>query len=193
MTADTRPTAADELLRARRADSIAHPGGTLLGHLRRVQALLDAWGASLEVQLAGLCHAFYGTDGFPTALLDITERPVLTAVVGARAEALVYVYASCDRARTYPQLGGPVVEVADRFTGQATSPDHQALCAFVEITAANELDVIRHNQTIATQHGPSLQRLFTEARWLLSPAAAEAWDRAVDPPAELTMDSWPPG
>ncbi|MEU0678020.1 DUF6817 domain-containing protein [Streptomyces sp. NPDC006172] len=51
-----------------------------------------AWGADPDVQLAGLCHAGYGTDGFDGSLLGITERWVLAELIGDRAEALVYLY-----------------------------------------------------------------------------------------------------
>lgn len=64
------PAAADQaiaLLRKLGAADIAHPGGTLVAHLQRVQRQLAEWGARPALQLAGLCHAFYGTDGFPTA------------------------------------------------------------------------------------------------------------------------------
>lgn len=54
------------LLREFGADTIAHPGGTLLTHLQRVQARLATWKARPALQLVGLCHAFYGTDGFPS-------------------------------------------------------------------------------------------------------------------------------
>ncbi|WP_329200993.1 DUF6817 domain-containing protein [Streptomyces sp. NBC_00667] len=40
-----------------------HPGGTLGAHLQRVQQQLEHWRARPALQLAGLCHAFYGTDG----------------------------------------------------------------------------------------------------------------------------------
>jgi hypothetical protein len=45
-----------------------------MAHLKRVKALLDSWGARPALAAAGLCHAFYGTDGFPTALLDLEHR-----------------------------------------------------------------------------------------------------------------------
>jgi hypothetical protein len=61
----SRVEAAQKLLRARGAGGLPHPGGTLLEHLSRVRAQLAAWGAAPAVQLAGLCHAAYGTDGFP--------------------------------------------------------------------------------------------------------------------------------
>jgi hypothetical protein len=67
---DSATAAAIELLVSRGAHEITHPGGTLLAHLERVHALLDQWGARPALRLAGLCHAFYGTDGFPAALGD---------------------------------------------------------------------------------------------------------------------------
>ncbi len=54
-----RFTDAEALLVARNAQNLEHPGGTLLEHLRRVGEQLAKWGASSEVQLAGLCHAAY--------------------------------------------------------------------------------------------------------------------------------------
>ncbi|MGY5125449.1 DUF6817 domain-containing protein [Streptomyces nigrescens] len=77
------------LLRELGAETLDHPGGTLLAHLRRVQEQLATWGARPALQLAGLCHAFYGTDGFATPLLPLDRRTELAAVIGAEAEALV--------------------------------------------------------------------------------------------------------
>lgn len=87
-SADRVSTFADEIPEAGRAralplaqgaDAIEHPGGTLYEHLGRV---LAAWGAGPVVQLAGLRHAFYGTDGFQPALLALSERGMLTQTVG---------------------------------------------------------------------------------------------------------------
>ena len=68
--------------------------------------LLREWGASAEVQLAGFCHACYGTAGFDVPLLDLAERPWLAEVIGAGGP-LSTLYGSCDRASVYPQLGTP--------------------------------------------------------------------------------------
>lgn len=175
MNIDPRLAVAEDLLRATGAAAIDHPGGTLLDHLLRVRALLDDWGAPRDVQLAGLCHAVYGTDGFSSALLDTTERSTLAAAIGKPAEALVYLYGSCDRASTYPQTGQDMVVVKDRFTGETVTPDVDALRGFAEITAANELDVVRHNADIAERHGAELAQLINRSRAHLSDAAFEAW------------------
>jgi hypothetical protein len=170
--------AAEQLLIETGAAAVLHPGGTLLEHLRRVRRLLASWDASPDIQLAGLTHAAYGTDGFNVSLLDLNERRRLARVIGAEAENLVYLYASCNRALTYPRLGKNLVTVDDRFTGRSTRPDVQSLRAFVEITAANELDVIQHNPMIAAEQGRALQGLFARAQRHLSPAAILAWTNA---------------
>lgn len=51
------------MLKDANAEGIEHPGGTLLAHLKRVEALLASWEGRSALWAAGLCHAFYGTDG----------------------------------------------------------------------------------------------------------------------------------
>lgn len=175
MTIDGRMDAGEALLRTRGAGGIDHPGGTLLAHLVRVASLLAEWGADDDVQLAGLCHAAYGTDGFGVALLGLDERALLVEAIGQSAEALVYLYASCDREQTYPQLPQPVVTFRDRFDGMRRTPPQSAVHAFVEITAANELDVIRNNHELARRYGAALAQLFADAGKHLSEQARTAW------------------
>ena len=172
--------AIEEFLRGHGADRLPHPGGTLLQHLLRVQQMLAAWGAGPEVRTAGLCHATYGTDGFATTLLPLTERATLVALIGESAEALVYLYASCDRATVYPRIRGTAaVTFRDRFTGREHQPSPDGLRAFLEITAANELDVLAHNAELAEQHGPGLYGFLKRAGSLLSPAGQDAVDRQL--------------
>jgi catechol 2,3-dioxygenase-like lactoylglutathione lyase family enzyme len=129
-----------------------------------------------------LCHACYGTTGYPHALLGLDERPVLTAIAGAGAESLVYLYGSCDRAAVYPALKEPgPVPFLDRFTGCTRIPPERDIRAFAELTAANELDVIRHNADLATQHGAELRQFFAAIRARLSEAAWHAWSQQPDP------------
>jgi hypothetical protein len=168
----------ERFLAAHGAEGMPHPGGTLLEHLVRVREQLAAWAAGPTVQAAGLCHAAYGTDGFAETLLDLADRDQLSALIGPAAESLVYFYGSCDRAAVYPRLGtaGPLT-FRDRFTGAEYVPTDVELRGFMEITAANELDVLAHNPELAAKYGPSMRRLFTRARGLLSAAAWEACDR----------------
>lgn len=162
--------AAPALQRSLGADSLAHPGGTLLAHLERVHALTTAWDAPPSTQLAALCHATYGTDGFPHALLPPARRARLAEVIGTEAEAIAYAYGACDRTHTYAHLGRDPLPLRDRFTGKTTSLTGPDLAAHALLTIANELDVARH----ASLPDTTTQQLRDLLRGLApySPAAA---------------------
>ncbi|GAB7188724.1 hypothetical protein ATKI12_8555 [Kitasatospora sp. Ki12] len=159
------------ILKAAGAEGIEHPGGTLLAHLRRVSALLASWGARPALVSAGLCHAFYGTDGFPVALLDLGRRAELVEAIGAEAEALVYLYASCDRESSYRGLTDTRGTFVDRFTGTPIHPGLEVRRDFAELTAANELDIAAISPEVRLRHGADLLDLFTRWQPLLSEPA----------------------
>ncbi|MEW2354217.1 DUF6817 domain-containing protein [Spirillospora sp. NPDC029432] len=161
-------------LASRGAGEITHPGGTLLAHLERVHALLEEWGARPVVRFAGLCHAFYGTDGFPTALGDPARRDELAALIGEEAERLVHLYAACDRRYTYPRLAEPEGPFRDRFTGALHHPLPRLRRDFAELTVANELDLMRADRDLRAEHGPDLLERFASWRALLSDRAWQA-------------------
>ena len=171
--------AAAELLAARGAAGIPHPGGTLLAHLERVHALLAQWGARPALRRAGLCHAFYGTDGFAVALGDPSRRDELAAIIGEQAERLVYFYASCDRRFSYPHLAAPAGPFKDRFTDIVLHPPLSLRRDFAELTVANELDIAAVNPDLRSRAGPALLRLFTSWRNLLSETAWQAVHTAL--------------
>jgi hypothetical protein len=158
-----------ELLRQRGADAIDHPGGTLLAHLERVADRLRGYGASADLQLAGLMHAAYSTDGFDTALMTRDERPLLTGIIGPAAETVVYRYAATDRVPFYRQLGQPLVVWTDRFTRSGITLDPVDVAPLVELTVANELDVLAH---LGVTPNDALRDLLTRARPAMS---AGAW------------------
>ncbi|WP_042382038.1 DUF6817 domain-containing protein [Streptacidiphilus melanogenes] len=166
------------MLRSAGAETMDHPGGTLLAHLGRVSGLLASWGARPALVSAGLCHAFYGTDGFPVALLPLNRRAELVDAVGEEAEALVHFYASCDRKASYPSLATDDGGFTDRFTGVVTRPTVRQRRDFAELTAANELDIAAVSPEMRARFGPALLELFTRWRPLLS---GPAWEhcRAV--------------
>jgi catechol 2,3-dioxygenase-like lactoylglutathione lyase family enzyme len=177
---------AERFLVSHGAEGIAHPGGTLLAHLRRVADQLADWGARDDLVLAGLCHATYGTDGFATALLPLRRRADLVNVIGAAAEGLVYNYASCDRGATYPGLGGAApMRLRDRFTGQWRDINPTD---FLVLTAANELDVFAHNADLAARAGPALLEVFARTRRQLPDAVWAACQLTLSPVAISHLD-----
>ncbi|MFJ4688043.1 DUF6817 domain-containing protein [Streptomyces sp. NPDC091377] len=160
---------ATTLLRHLGAESLPHPGGTLLTHLDRVHLRLISWQVRPALQVAGFCHALYGTDGFPKTLIPLDRRTAVAAAIGSEPEALVYLYASCDRRATYPAL--PDGPFHDRFTGATRTPSRARLRDFAELTAANELDLAAHDPDFRARYGPELLTLFTRFRPLLGEAA----------------------
>jgi hypothetical protein len=176
VTADV--AAVRELLRARGAESIEHPGGTLYAHLGRVADRLGRLGAPEHVRVAGLAHAVYGTDGFDVVLVDRADRDVVRDVAGAAAEALVYRYGACDRARTWAHLAASR-RVVDRFTGAAEDLDDAALRDFVDLSVVNEVDVVEHSAEIAARHGAALRALFTTWDPLGSPTVMADAERSL--------------
>jgi hypothetical protein len=165
----------EEFLLAKGALDVEHPGGTLLAHLRRTHDVLYAWGARPALRLAGLAHAAYGTDGFPHALMDTSARPTLSGLIGSEAEEIVYAYGSCDRSFTYPRLTDPEPQLRDRFTGEVTTPSPRLVRDLVELTFANELDVLAHNEDLRTRHGDSLRSLFIACKPYASEPAYAAF------------------
>lgn len=166
---------------------MVYPGGSLYEHLCRVSMLLSDWGAEETIQIVGLCHACYGTDGFDHAMVSVADRQTLIELIGPAAEALVYLYCSCDRAAVYPLLAGDgPVAFRDRFTGRVHTPSPREVRVFLEITAANELDALSHNRALLAEHGADLFTLFTGARDRLSDVAWRACVDLLGAPGERT-------
>ena len=143
--------------------AIAHPGGTLEQHLHRTAATLRAWGAPSVLVDAGRLHAAYGTDGFARALVGDLDRRVIEKIVGLAAEQLIWQYGRCDRARSYPTWHTSTPQLFDRSTGAAADLTDEQRAMLVELTVANELDVLARDPELARLHGASLRQLF--ARW----------------------------
>ncbi|TDU88176.1 hypothetical protein EV138_1717 [Kribbella voronezhensis] len=168
------------MLLVRGADELDHAGGTLYVHLHRVAKRLTSLGASDTLALAGLAHAAYGTDGFPTHLFDWqTERSVLEAVIGPEAELLVYRYGSCDRESSWRDLAEHRT-VTDRFTGTAEELTDDELRDFVDLTIVNELDVLDHAPDLETKLRPYLQEQVLRWQSLASQAVLADAKRALE-------------
>ena len=135
--------AAVAYLRRLGAAEVPHLTTDLMTHLLGTEAILRDWDAPGHVQLAGLCHAIYGTDGFGRSLVGLDARPEWVAAIGAEAEGLVYLYASCDRGVTHPALGAPAVPFRDRFEGTRFVASREQMTGFALVTVANELDLVR--------------------------------------------------
>ena len=159
-----------ELIVAAGAAESGHRRGSLLAHLERTAAWATRWECAEELVTAALCHAVYGTDGLVGPLVSLDERDRVRAVVGERAEHIVYRYASCDREFVYPQLESGAADVAfrDRFTGWAGTLPAAEWTDFMTLTWANTADVIETSADLDW----SGARPFLEATAALVPDAA---------------------
>jgi len=79
------------------ADRVMHSGRSLYRHLCGVDAILQAWGQAENICKAGLFHSVYSSENFRTAILPITERSRLQAVIGLPTERLVCLFAVLSR------------------------------------------------------------------------------------------------
>ena len=63
--------------------NVIHNSGDLFGdHLRSVQRVLKEWGEDEELQLAGLFHSIYGTEGFQDFQLSFDRRDDIKKLIG---------------------------------------------------------------------------------------------------------------
>ncbi|MGK7878995.1 MAG: DUF6817 domain-containing protein [Crocosphaera sp.] len=77
--------------------SISHMDRDLLNHFLGTYQLLKKWGNKESVCLAGLCHALYGTETFPVALVPLEKRQEIADLIGEKAEKLAFYYSIITR------------------------------------------------------------------------------------------------
>ncbi|WP_157202097.1 DUF6817 domain-containing protein [Massilia sp. Root335] len=118
---------------------IRHGRRSLAEHLHGTHELLQKWGADEAVCVAGLFHSIYGTNAFRYSALQITHRKRLRALIGDRAERLVFLFHLANRPSSWIEAiynGG----VVSRFDGQFYVLDDFTLSQLIEIECANLID-----------------------------------------------------
>lgn len=161
-----------QLLAELGAGEFEHLDGSLIEHLSGTKVLLQQWGATRELQDAGLCHAAYGTDGFKQNLVSTEQRDKITAVIGEEAEEIVYQYCACDRKSFFSRVGKETEpEFTNRFTDGSYHLSNQMLRDFCELTAANEMEIAIDNPEFVKLHGEGLCQLFKNMTPYLSSSA----------------------
>jgi len=175
-----------EKLKALGAGDFQHLNGSLESHLKGTESILESWGASEILRLAGLFHAAYGTAGFEEKMVSLAQRKEIARVIGEEAEALVYLYCSCDRDTVFAQFPSEKpIQFHDRFSGSTFALD-PALCRlFCELTVANELELVYESDAFKQKYGRELAELFQSMDSFLSVQAKQAYRAALD--AYLTV------
>ena len=164
-----------ERLAAMGAGDFAHVAGTLAPHLANTASLLQQWGNRDALCIAGLYHAVYGTDGIRGELVTLARRGAIAEIIGVEAEAIVHVYAACDRDAFHPRIGTPrEAQFVDRFTATEYSIPVEMLSDFCELTLANELELARSSSAFLAKHRRELAALADRMRLHVSDAALDA-------------------
>jgi hypothetical protein len=172
-TVDTRKFLA---LKQLGVGEFAHLNGSLESHLLGTYELLAGWNNPAFVCTAGLYHAVYGTQpmkalGIPHKDYSSSDRQAIQKIIGLRSEALVYLYAACDRDYFYPQIGSPKAQYRDRFAGDTRLLSPRTLSNLLEITMANELEICQSSQCFIEQHRHWFVDLFGRFEGLVSAKA----------------------
>ncbi|ANW23123.1 hypothetical protein BA953_02300 [Vibrio coralliilyticus] len=162
------------------AGDFQHLNGSLESHLVGTESLLAKWHASDTVRSAGLFHAAYGTAGFDESMVSLEMRSEIAAVIGREAEALVYLYCSCDRDYVFPQFDSkPFIQFRDRFTGSVFEMTEEQLHQFCELTVANELELVLASEEFKLKYGQELWNLFEGMAVYLSESAKAEYKLAL--------------
>jgi len=169
-----------EALRALGAGDFQHLNGSLEAHLKGTESILAEWGSDEILRLAGLFHAAYGTAGFDEQMVSLLQRESISAIIGGDAEALVYLYCSCDRDYVFPQFGNAeTIQFLDRFSGSLFVLSKEQANRFCALTVANELELVHASDEFKNKHGLELLALFERMDRYLSLEAKEAYKSAL--------------
>src|SRR4051812_38453763 len=76
-------------------------GRSLYDHLTGTRNILRSWSQPFWIQAAGLFHSIYSSDVYRQRVLDVNQREQLRALVGKRAEHLVYLFSKVPRQRFF--------------------------------------------------------------------------------------------
>lgn len=158
------------------AGEFEHLNGKLIKHLTGTYALLKAWKATGYLSDAGLFHAAYGTAGFDESMVSLDQRTKITGVIGVEAEALVYLYCSCDRAFVFDRkIANRPIFFRDRFTEKTFHLEETQARALCELTVANELELLLSSDEFAAKYGAELFELFENIQFYLTDTAIQAY------------------
>ncbi len=165
-------------------DQISHFGRTLKDHLIGTHNLLDQWGNADHVCLAGLFHSVYGTKTFPQAALTMISRNNVRALIGGKAESLVYIFCMSDRRRLLLENRTAPYGWIDHRTGERANITGVVMNELVEIEVANFVEQLFHRNDKTDSIIDDMRRRFETTESRMSDAAREAFRSAIDSRAE---------
>jgi hypothetical protein len=174
------PEAVLSFLEGLGADKIPHLANRfLLKHLVETYRILVDWRHDRAVALAGLMHSIYGTVAFRRACLAPSERQRVRAVIGRRAERLVYLFGAMERDLFLKHLGSN--RIVSRFGDGEIALSDAETRAMCEILFANDLDlaIAKKGADRPDKIEKKLGPLYRQIAEYLTPAAQKAYREAI--------------
>jgi Domain of unknown function (DUF6817) len=173
------------------AEDTEHPSGTLLQHLQGTYEVLDSWGCSEAVCLAGLYHSIYGTEVFQTTTIPLDARARVQGAIGDEAEELAFLFCVMRRSSLYANLerGGPYT-VMSRDGGTIELSGLEQFADLLTLDVANRLEQLDRTPTSSRRRERD-RRIYERAVPLLPAAAVEDLRKALPrvPRVFVALDS----
>ncbi len=129
---------------------ICHSERRLDDHLLGVHNLLQKWGNTKDVCLAGLFHSVYGTQTFARKCITMKQRPAVKQRIGERAERWVYLFATQNRDQWFDAVNKCSTSVFDA-SGYATRISQSDVSVLLEIELANIVEQLPHRTSTSTK------------------------------------------
>ncbi len=123
----------------------------LADHLLGVYRILTRWGCAEVVRAAGLCHSLYeNAPGYWRVTPSRTNRRLLAAIIGARAEAIVYLFPSLRLQRwERVRLAAGVPVFSDAVSGRRLRLSRRTLQALSFLRLANFVEQLAERDPAA--------------------------------------------
>jgi len=158
------------------AAEFQHLNGPLIAHLEGTYQFLKDWGNRQELCRAGLYHAVYGTVAFDKILVSVAKRHQIADVIGKEAENIVYYYSACDRDNLYVQIGqSDEINYRNRFTGNTEILTRAMLSDLLELTLANELEIVTNDRAFLEKQRSWYENLFSRFEKYVSRPAYQSY------------------
>ncbi|MCF2946760.1 hypothetical protein L0668_01465 [Paraglaciecola aquimarina] len=154
------------------AGEFEHAQTYLIEYLESTRCMLKSWIASEIMQDAGLYHLAYDINATDSKLFDEARRKQVAAIVGAKAESIIYHYCACD-------WGGFLTHTSqeqepifyDRYTARHFKIDSELVHNLCELKAAIEINRVLHHPSSIQKNSERLKILFGQIQEQLSAPA----------------------
>ena len=145
----------------------------ILDHLRGTYEVLGQWQVPNELAVAGLFHAIYLTEFFNTNEPNSTNRELIAAEIGSKAEQIAYSYCVMNRLEFIGQESTSLA-FTDTYLDDQVNISKLQDQQLVELIWANSIEQIQ-GETAPFKNRPELVILFEKSKNRVSSAALKSY------------------